>query len=716
MERQTLLKTLDRLESELFKALFNKDFETAKRIIKKENSLLKFKKTADALVNDISKLKLSKSAQEKLTRRGITTVMDILSLEPLRVEDYSLKDPKSVKNGEYCAINGTVLSKNRGLRVLSIVLNAKGIHIRCNWFRLTPYIKRMLSSIKLGDEVVCLGKANRDGFLLQLNHPKLTKLEEFKPQKKIIYPSMGLKNSTIEKAKEKAMLMLPKRPFDYLPYSVISKNSLPLLDEFFEHLKSDGVNEQIQKRQKYEEMFFLLLGLKLQEKHLAQKTAPSIETEAGFLDEVKKHLPFELTNGQIQAIDEILKDMARSRPMLRLLQGDVGCGKTVVALICALAALKANYQVAIMAPTQPLAVQFFLQAENLFKHFNIKTSLLISSTKQKEAIYKEIKDGQIDCIIGTHALIEEQVEFKNLGFIVIDEQHRFGVEQRKSLSSKGKFPHVLLMSATPIPRSLSMVLYSKTSLSTIKEKPKNRGNLKTLHFYKDRRDEAYRIALDELNKKHQVYVIVPLIDESEHFEDYKAAIRLYEELRDGIFRDFRVELLHGKIKPDRKDAIIKEFRQGKIDCLVSTTVIEVGIDSPLATVIIIENAERFGLAQLHQLRGRVGRSSLDAYAILITDNNLSDTAKKRIEALLKTNDGFELAQLDFQLRGSGEILGTRQHGRDLKYTNILTDTKLIQAVKNDIEMLLEKHYPLNEGLLGMLRFKWKERLNYINVG
>lgn len=716
MGAQLYLKTLDKLESRLFKALFERDIESAKLIIRKENSILKFKKTADTLTKDILELKLPKATQEKLTRRGITTIKDLLSFEPLRIENYSLKDPKSIKNGEYCAIKGIVLSKNRGLRVLSVLLNSKGVHIRCNWFRLTPYIKRMLSSIKPGDEIVCLGKASRDGFLLQLNHPKLIKAKEFEPSKRIVYPNIGLRNTTIAKAKEKAMLMLPKRPFDYLPYSVISKNNLPLLDEFFEHLKSDGADSSIQKRQKYEEMFFLLLGLRLQEKRLTQKTAPSIETQADFLDEVKKHLPFELTNGQIQAIGEILKDMTRSKPMLRLLQGDVGCGKTVVALICALAALKANYQVAIMAPPQPLAVQFFLQADKLLAKFKFKTSLLVSSTKKKESVYQKIKSGEIDCVVGTHALIEEQVEFKNLGFIIIDEQHRFGVEQRKNLSSKGKFPHLLLMSATPIPRSLSMVLYSKTSLSTIKEKPANRGKIKTLHFYKNKRQEAYKIAIDELNKKHQVYVIAPLIEESEHFEDYRAAIKLHEELKDGFFKGFRVELLHGKLKPEEKDAILKDFKEGAIDCLISTTVIEVGIDSPLATVIIIENADRFGLSQLHQLRGRVGRSSFDSYAILITNNNLSDTAKKRIEALLKTDDGFEIAQIDFQLRGSGEILGTRQHGRDLKYTNILKDIKLINTVKKDIDMLLKKDYPLNDGLLTILKREWKERLSYINVG
>ncbi len=717
MTKNILIETLNKLESSLFRELFFNNKKEAEKLLKKQESILKFDKSVRWLLKDINSLGLSKRIIETLKNRGIDKILDLVYLKPLRVEDYTFKNPKEIKNGDYVAIKGIVVSKNRGNRVLSLIVNVQGMHIRCNWFNITPYLRKLIKSINLGDELVFLGKIIVDGFIRQLNHPKIENPKDFDEFKKIVYPSVGnLRNSTIQKVISQALEIAPKKPYEWLPYSSIVKNDLCFFSETLEQMHTAGNFDNIDKRLKYEELFLLLLALKLQEKKLKSHTAPSITVNKEFLKEIKKTLPFQLTNGQAKALEEILNDLKNDRPMLKLLQGDVGCGKTIVSLIAALIVVKNGYQTAIMAPTQPLAIQFFEQAKSLFEKFGYSVELLISPTKNKKKIYKQLKNGEINCIVGTHSLLQENVEFKKLGFIVIDEQHRFGVEQRKTLSKKGSFPHVLIMSATPIPRSLSMILYSKTSLSTIKEKPKNRGKLKTLHFFKKDSRKAYKIAIEEIRKKHQVYVIAPLIEESEHFENVEAARKLFESLKSTYFKNFKISLLHGKLKSEDKEKMILEFKEGKIDCLVSTTVVEVGIDSPNATVIIVENAERFGLSQLHQLRGRVGRSNLDSYAIFITDNKLTDNARKRVRALLKTNDGFEIAEMDFKLRGSGEILGVKQHGRDLVYTDIIKDKELIKSVKGDVETLIEKDYPFSEGLLKIMNYKWEKRFNYINVG
>ncbi len=716
MNQELAVKTLNKLESSLFRELFLKNTEKTKRIIKKQQAILKFERSADWLLKNLENLNIPKKTVEKLSSRGFKKVIDIVYLAPLRVEDYSLKDPKTVKDGEYAAIEGILLSKNRGNRVLSLIVNSNGTHIRCNWFNITPYIKKLINSLNLGDEIVCMGKIAADGFIKQLNHPTIKRKDEFKETKRVVYPSIGnLKNTTIQKVIKEALKVAPKKPFEWLPYTSLVRNNLSFFSEFLEKLHSCN-SEKTKNRLKYEEIFLLLLALRLQEISFKEQISPSIEVDERFIETVEAQLPFELTQDQKKALHEIFLDLREKKPMLRLLQGDVGCGKTIVSLIASLAVSLKGYQTAIMTPTQPLAIQFFSQANSLFSRFNLRAELLLSSTKNKNKIYEDLERGEIACIVGTHSLLQEGVKFKNLGFIAIDEQHRFGVEQRKTLTEKGSFPHVLIMSATPIPRTLSMVLYSKSKLSTIREKPKNRGEVKTLHFYKKESEKAYRIAIEEIKKGHQVYVIAPLIDESEFFEDVEAAKKLFEQLKSSYFKGYKIELLHGKLKPEEKEKIIKEFREGKIDCLVSTTVVEVGIDSPKATVIVVENAERFGLAQLHQLRGRVGRSSLKSYAIFITDETLSENAKKRIEALLKTDDGFEIAEMDFKLRGAGEILGTRQHGRELDHINLIEDKKIIKSAKSDVEMLIEKGYPINEGLKKIMKYRWEKKLGYINVG
>ncbi len=711
------IKTLENLESSLLKDLFYKEFDKAKIVLKKENSLLKFAKAVRWLLSDINSLSLSPSIKNKLQSRGINTVLDIAFLRPLRKENYTLRDIGGLNDGEYCAIRGVVRTKNRTNRLTSITLAVDGGFLFCNWFRLNPFIRRLLNSIKPGDEIVCEGQIKISDHRFYMNHPIIKTADKFAERTEIVYPSiLGMRNSSIKKIVGKIKENMPKKPYDYLPYTVIAKNKLPLLSSTIEYIHNRTNDISVDKRLKYEELFLLIFGLRLQREELRKQRAPKINIDDKFVEEFSEYIDFELTNGQKNAISDILNDLGQKEPMLRLLQGDVGCGKTIVALSASIAVAKSGYQVAFMAPTQPLASQIFNEAKKLLNHYNFNVALLLSSTKDKDLIYEDIKKGKIQIVVGTHALLQEGVQFENLGFIVIDEQHRFGVEQRKNLMSKGRFPHVLIMSATPIPRSLSMVLYSRSSMSIIKEKPAGRAKVESFHFYSKQKSRAYEMAICEMRKRHQVYVVVPLIEESESMDNMENLTKLYEELRDGYFSDFRVGFLHGQMKPEDKDSIIGQFKAEKLDCLVSTTVIEVGIDSPNATVIIVENAERFGLSQLHQLRGRVGRSSLHSFAIFITADNISESAKRRIDALLSTNDGFEISEIDYRLRGSGEMLGTRQHGKDLAYADIVKDVGLIKSVKQDVDKLVKMNYPVNEGLKAMIEYKWQTKINYVFVG
>ncbi len=715
MDEQVARKVLDKLESELLRELFYKNKKKVKALLKKQESVLSFSATADWLLEDLDEY-AGKQRAEKLKERGIECVFDLVLVKPLRVEDYTLRPVTS--DGEYYAVKGKVYAKSSTGKVTSITLSTDNGYLFCNWFRLTPYTRRLISSLKLGDEIICEGQVKENAGRFHMHHPRIIMPDKFSERREVIYPSVsGLRGKTLRGMILNALDKSPKKPFDYLPYTLIAANRLPFLSEMLFRLHSDNPDDElVSERLKYDELFLLIMGLKLQESKFKEKIAPSIMPGSDFMDRIEGQLEFELTDDQRRVINEILYDIAKDEPMLRLLQGDVGSGKTIVALMGCIAAIESGYQAAFMAPTQPLAVQVFTEAKKLADRFGFKVGLLTSFSKDKEKTYEKIKSGELQLIVGTHALLQSEVVFKNLGFVVIDEQHRFGVEQRKSLMNKGRFPHVLIMSATPIPRTLSMVLYSRSSLSTIKQKPKGRGVVRSLHFYQKERGKAYEIALREIEKSHQVYVVAPLIENSETLEDIRNVTRLFEELKSGYLRGVEAALLHGHMKPEEKEAVIKAFKEGRIKCLVSTTVIEVGIDSPLATVIIVENAERFGLAQLHQLRGRVGRGPYDSWAIFITPDKLSESARNRIEALLSTSDGFEIAEMDYKLRGSGEIMGTRQHGRDLVFADLVADKHLIKRVKEDVNRLVRMGYPLNDGLKRILEYKWNKRFSYVNVG
>jgi len=454
--------------------------------------------------------------------------------------------------------------------------------------------------------------------------------------------------------------------------------------------------KKAQLRLKFEELIFIQLQILREKIFVQQKIKGHLFSKVGdnFNNFFYKHLPFTLTNAQKRVIKEIRLDMKSGRQMNRLLQGDVGSGKTLVALMSMLIALDNGFQAAIMAPTEILATQHFFSITKMLGDMDIEVGLLTGSTKtaQRKVIHERLRNGKMQLLIGTHALIEDVVTFSNLGLVIIDEQHRFGVAQRAGLWKKNTIPpHVLVMTATPIPRTLAMTVYGNLDVSVIDELPPGRKPVKTIHFFESKRLRVIGFMRDQIKKGRQVYVVYPLIKESE-----KLDLRNLEEGIDHIRRDFplpeyQVSIVHGRLKPDEKEAEMKRFVEGKTNIMVSTTVIEVGVDVPNASVMVIENAERFGLSQLHQLRGRVGRGADQSYCILMSGNKLSNEGRKRLEIMVQTNDGFEIAEADLKLRGPGDMQGTRQSGMmEFKIVNLAKDGALVAKTRVIAQSILDK--------------------------
>ncbi len=426
-----------------------------------------------------------------------------------------------------------------------------------------------------------------------------------------------------------------------------------------------------------------------------------------------KSLSFNLTAAQKKVINEIKEDISKPIPMNRLLQGDVGSGKTVVALISMIISSLNGYQSAIMVPTEVLAWQHFKNFKKMLKKYPFEVLLLSSSTlpNEKLKILKQIKEDGNQIIIGTHALIQERVIFSNLGLVIVDEQHRFGVAQRKQLKSKGKYPHVLIMSATPIPRTITQTMYGDLDVSIIDEMPPGRGSVETRLFHPGEREEAYNLIKSELNEGRQAFVICPLIEDSDLLK-VKSVIKEAEELKQVVFKKYNVEILHGKLSSKKREEIMQRFENKELDVLISTTVVEVGIDVKNATVMLIENADRFGLSQLHQLRGRIRRGEHKSYCILFADLK-TDEAFKRINAFLKTEDGFELANKDLEIRGEGEIFGERQWGiPDLKISSIMRDKEILEKSRKDAFSIIKNDIslssPITKVLINFLNFEYPE--------
>ena len=490
--------------------------------------------------------------------------------------------------------------------------------------------------------------------------------------------------------------------------------------------KNQDLLAKAQFRLKFEELFFIQLQLitkNLIRKHKIKGFPFEIIGE-NFNDFYNNHLPFELTNAQKRVLKEIRNDLGSHAQMNRLLQGDVGSGKTIVALMCMLIAKDNGFQSCLMAPTEILANQHFNGITELAKKLNINIRILTGSTKiaQRRIIHEELENGTLDIIIGTHALLEDKVQFKNLGLAVIDEQHRFGVEQRSKLWTKSEIPpHVLVMTATPIPRTLAMSLYGDLDISVIDELPPGRKPIQTVHRFDSKRLVVWKFLKDEIAKGRQIYIVYPLIQESEKM-DYKDLMDGYESIsRDFPLPHYSISILHGKMKPADKDEEMKRFAEGKTNIMVATTVIEVGVNVPNASVMVIESAERFGLSQLHQLRGRVGRGAEQSYCILMTDYKLSEDSKTRMETMVRTNDGFEIAEVDLKLRGPGDIMGKQQSGvLNLQIADLVKDRDILQVarhlavklLKEDPSMNLPEHAKLKEVFLEIS--KKKSIWNYIS--
>jgi len=678
--------------------------------------------------------------EKKFYSLGIRSIEDMLYYFPRRYEDRTrFISISQAREGERLTIKGEVLArgekqswKRRGFKILEVVVQDDTGKISCVWFN-QGYLK---DYFEVGTTVILFGLIERYQGRLQMNSPEFeisSKGDDESLHIGRITPIYSLpEGSTQRHFRQMIKATLDEYvPFlsDSLPYDIRARNHLLNLAQSLIQIHfPDDLNTQKQayERLSFEEFLLFQLPLVLRKIKKKEKKGIAHQSQGALVDLFISSLPFELTSAQKKVIEEIRLDMARPSAMQRLLQGDVGSGKTVVATVASLIAIQGGYQVAFMVPTEVLAMQHYEKISSQFRVRSsqlkqIRVGLLTSSAKEKEkeAIGQNIKEGKIDLIIGTHALLEENVQFKNLGLVVIDEQHKFGVGQRALLPRKGANPDCLIMTATPIPRTLAITLYGDLDISIIGELPPGRVPIRTLHLPEAKRLEACQMAREQLDSGRQIYIIYPVIEPS-YSLDMAGAKKMYSQLKAGVFKDFRLGLIHGRLKQKEQDNIMEKFKDKKLDILVSTTVLEVGIDIPNATGMIIEHAERFGLSQLHQLRGRVGRSVFESFCVLISDAATPE-AKKRIEAMVRFNDGFKIAEQDLKIRGPGEFFGSRQHGlTELRIGNPLTQMQLLRRSRQEAVRLLgsDPHLELrqNTGLKERLLQRFPEYETLILVG
>lgn len=580
------------------------------------------------------------------------------------------------------------------------------------WFQGQKWIRE---SIKINIPYVIFGKVTQFGATYNMAHPEMELLEEHKASLRSamqpVYPSTeklankGISNKVINKMMQQLFVETQALFSENLPHYLLEELKLiPKNAALFNiHFpKSQDLLAKAQFRLKFEELFFIQLQLitkNLIRKHKI-KGMPFEKVGENFNNFYKNHLPFDLTNAQKRVLKEIRNDLGSNAQMNRLLQGDVGSGKTIVALMCMLLAKDNGFQSCLMAPTEILANQHFNGISELSKELNINIKILTGSTKtsDRKIIHEELENGSLDILIGTHALLEDKVQFHNLGLAIIDEQHRFGVEQRSKLWKKNDVPpHVLVMTATPIPRTLAMSLYGDLDISVIDELPPGRKPIQTVHRYDSNRLKVWKFLKDEIAKGRQVYIVYPLIQESEKM-DYKDLMDGYESIsRDFPLPQYSISIVHGKMKPADKDEEMRRFAEGKTNIMVATTVIEVGVNVPNASVMVIESAERFGLSQLHQLRGRVGRGAEQSYCILMTSHKLSNDSKIRMETMVRTNDGFEISEVDLKLRGPGDIMGKQQSGvLNLQIADLVRDKEILQLARHHAIKLLKDDAPMEK--------------------
>lgn len=656
---------------------------------------------------------------EKLGQCGIYSVLDLLLYFPRDYESIFIVDELNDINGkekvilevEVERILPDIRTKTRKV-MTTIRFSHKGVAVKGLWFN-QPYVK---TGFRVGSKYVISGtleKQGREFVIMNAIIMRNTTAESSDIMAK--YPlKEDISNTFINKIVTEVLNLVIIE--ENLPRWIVEEQSFISLNDAIRNIhnpKSLRMLDEARRRLKFQELFTYSLKLiALKNRNLSSRGISfKISQE---LKKFKEKLPFELTEAQTRTVREILRDQKASAPMNRLVQGDVGSGKTIVALIALFNVVKNGYQGAMMAPTEILAKQHFYEAKKLYKDFNIKVELLTGSTteKNKGLIKERLSNGEIDILIGTHALIEDNVVFNNLGLIITDEQHRFGVGQRTRLGNKREDIDVLVMSATPIPRTLCLYMYGDLDVSIIDTLPPGRKPIDTYYLSKEEKSRVYNFALQEIAKGRQVYVVCPLVEENEDLK-LSSVESLYEELKKSYFKSVEIAILHGKMSNKDKNFIMGEFKAGKIKVLISTTVIEVGVNVPNATMMIIENAERFGLSQLHQLRGRVGRGDFKSYCVLVA-NIKSETTKRRMEIMKKSSDGFYIAEQDLQLRGSGEMFGMRQSGDNgLILSDLSEDFQLFKLANIEAKKFFDKKDDENQRILKEIIMNLERSTKYI---
>lgn len=689
---------------------------------------------ANKIGEEIDKMDLNKEVQYikgvgpnrvvLLNKLGIFTLKDLITYYPRTYEDRSIAKPLcECTQGEEATVEGvacsriteTRLSGNRTRQKL-LIRDETGV-ATITWFN-HSYLK---NKFEPGKKYRFYGKINKSFGRIEITSPVFDEWEKKQNTGRIvpIYPlTFQLSQNALRKIMENAIQEVEGNLPETLPeeirkiYDLQEINQATKLIHFPTRLADF---EKARRRLVFEELLSTQLALLvLKNKYLTEEKGISFDQNVKIANIIEA-FPFTMTKAQLRVLKEIDENMESSKPMNRLLQGDVGSGKTAVAMCAAYKAVKSGYQAAIMAPTAILATQHLYNFNAIFEQMNIRCELLTSgiSKKQKEQIMNRLAKGEIDIIIGTHALLEEKVEFNRLGLVVTDEQHRFGVKQRTTIAEKGQNPDVLVMSATPIPRTLALILYGDLDISIIDELPPNRKKIETFAVTKQLSDRIDNFIQKQLKQGRQAYIVCPLVEENEEM-DLRSVNEVYEKYQKQIFPNYRVEYIHGKMRPKQKDEIMDRFKNHEIDLLISTTVIEVGVDVPNANIMVIENAERFGLAALHQLRGRVGRGEYQSYCVLKYEGK-GETVRKRMKVMCDTNDGFIISEKDLELRGSGDFFGTMQHGLpEFKIANLFEDMPILTLAQQAAQKIVQEDPELtnkeNEMMAQLISDKFKKRI------
>jgi ATP-dependent DNA helicase RecG len=682
-----------------------------------------------------------------LQRVGLSTVEDLLERFPIRYEDRgTFQTIAALRPGVAASIAGEVIScgirptRRPRFKIFEMLVRDRTGVLRAVFFN-QPFLNDVFHPHQ---RVILFGQLELSSHGMQMQNPQYEILkadgetegagesdDETLHTGRIvpIYEKTGTLTTKVQRAiVHRALSALPETIADPLPAEVRARQQLvdrrtALLDVHFPPAGTpietlNAFRSPAQRRLIFEEFFLFQIGLVLRRRRSEAEQKPrSVTINDEIRESARRVLPFKLTGDQKKVIAEIVEDMKRPQPMNRLLQGDVGSGKTIVALMAAIVAMENGFQVAFMAPTEILAEQHFITIRRLLEASRFRIALLTGATtaKKRREVQAELASGSIHLAVGTHALVEDPVGFRELGLVIIDEQHRFGVLQRATLRAKGMRPDVLVMTATPIPRTLALTTYGDLDVSVMREMPPGRHPIKTIAKPESRRDEIYDFIRTQIEAGRQVYVIYPLVEESEKV-DLKAATEMADHLAQDIFPQYRVALLHGRMKPDAKERVMGAFARGEFDVLVSTTVVEVGVDVANASVMLVEHAERFGLSQLHQLRGRVGRGPHQSYCILLYQSPLTDQGRARLKALTETNDGFVISERDLELRGPGDFFGTRQSGMPtLRVGDLVRDHHVMEAARREAVAALDDAKQVAE-LTAFVRANWEQRFGLVGVG